>query len=234
MAVFSFFPLSSDFDIATMVLDPASVTSSQFILRDGLGGSIRFTGKGLVFSETGFVAGKITGFAEVNVAGQIVASATGLNLRADAFLQAVELAPLDNGLALFRRLTGGHDTIHGSDGEDVLTGGTGNDVIFGGRDADVLFSGLGNDTLTGGSDADVFVFRRFKDGANVITDFQDAGTGGQVESGDDLIGITRRAYRNMEVTQEEDGVLLTFSAGSSVKVLGWTLAEVGIEDFFFS
>lgn len=48
----------------------------------------------------------------------------------------------------------GNDSILGQDGDDLLNGGTGNDTIDGGNGADFLTGQEGDDSLRGGNDAD--------------------------------------------------------------------------------
>ena len=225
MPVFNYFPFYADTDDASLAIDPTSASASGFTLRDGAGVSISFTGQRLAYGATGPVSGLITGFTETNALGETVANATGVTLKVTAFLTALAKAPQDEGKAVFNLLTRGDDTMNGSSGDDILTGGRGKDLLLGNAGDDVFHSGLGNDTLTGGEGADVFVFQRNRDGANVITDFED---------GVDLIGMNIPGYKNMVVVQEADGVLLTFSATTSVKVLGLNAADIGLDDFLFA
>ncbi len=224
MPVFNFFPFDIDIDAANLTLVPGSFSASGFALRDATGNSITFTGQRMTYDATGPVSGLMTGFAEANAQGETVDSATGLTLKVTAVLRALAKVPLDEGKAFFTLLTRGDDTINGSTGGDILAGGRGNDLLLGNAGDDDFLSGAGDDTLTGGEGSDVFVFQRNRDGANVITDFED---------GVDLIGMNIPGYKNMVITQEADGVLLTFSATSSVKVLGWDAANVGLDDFLF-
>lgn len=52
--------------------------------------------------------------------------------------------------------TGGNDTIHGTDGNDVIVAGDGNDTVYGLAGNDVICGGDGNDALYGGPGADVY------------------------------------------------------------------------------
>lgn len=64
-----------------------------------------------------------------------------------------------------------NDTLVGNGGDDTLSGMVGNDSLFGGSDNDRLIGGTGTDTLTGGTGYDTFVFNRFSEGVDTITDF---------------------------------------------------------------
>jgi len=64
-----------------------------------------------------------------------------------------------------------NDTLVGNGGDDTLSGMVGNDSIDGGAGADRLIGGTGTDTLTGGTGYDTFVFNRFSEGVDTITDF---------------------------------------------------------------
>lgn len=73
------------------------------------------------------------------------------------------------------------EVIHGTDGDDRLTGdnrdnrlegNAGHDNLNGGNGADILVGGLGADTLTGGEGPDVFLYEDAEEAAgDIITDF---------------------------------------------------------------
>ena len=52
----------------------------------------------------------------------------------------------------------GNDTITGGRGADILGGNDGDDTIIGGKEGDTITGGAGADILTGGDGADNFVF----------------------------------------------------------------------------
>lgn len=62
-------------------------------------------------------------------------------------------------------------TLIGTNGVNVLRGGSAADTITGGQGADTLTGGGGADVLTGGADADRFVWKDKTEGADAITDF---------------------------------------------------------------
>ncbi|MCW1920509.1 hypothetical protein NX862_17245 [Rhodobacter sp. KR11] len=225
LAVFTYFSVDSDTNSASIALDLTSLTATQFVLRDAFGAAITLTGSGLVYGTTGPIGGKITGVTETTTTGATAFSGSGFNLKATAVAQAMILAPVDDGAAAFALLTRGNDTVNGSDNEDYLTGGRGKDTLLAGAGQDVLRGGIGDDMLTGGADTDVFIFMRYRDGADVITDFADGGPT------DDFIQISRLAYKNMVATEDATGVTLTLSETSSIKVLGWSLEDMGRDDF---
>lgn len=65
----------------------------------------------------------------------------------------------------------GKDWLVGALGDDLLAGGAGSDRLIGNFGDDTIMGNLGSDRLTGGSDADRFLFRRPKEGIDIITDF---------------------------------------------------------------
>ena len=85
-----------------------------------------------------------------------------------------ELSSVEN-----RSLTGGGDVIFGDANDSLIDGGGGADFIDG---------GTGNDTLIGGDDDDTFVFGAGF-GADIISDFDDAGSDEVDASGAGLILI---------------------------------------------
>lgn len=70
----------------------------------------------------------------------------------------------------------GNDTIIGSATQNTLFGNGGNDVLFGGGGEDELIGGLGRDRLRGGDGNDAFIYRSFREGGDVITDFTNLTT----------------------------------------------------------
>lgn len=226
LAVFTHFNVNSDTDSATMALDLTTMTPTQFVFRDAFGAAVTFFGTGLTYGPTGPTGGLVRGVEEKTIAGDTAFSCSGLKLNSAAVAQAMALVTVDDGRAVFTLLTRGNDTVRGSDNEDYLFGGKGADRLLGGRGTDFLESGAGNDTLTGGAGADTFFFTTRGDGVNVITDFADSG-----RLSDDFLSISRAAYRDMTMAEDANGVLLVFSATSSAYVAGWTLAEVGRDDF---
>ena len=64
----------------------------------------------------------------------------------------------------------------GSDGDDLLRGGSGHDSLHGGGGADTLQGGADADVLTGDAGADVFLFAKLSDSAwsapDLITDLE--------------------------------------------------------------
>ncbi|NBZ89085.1 calcium-binding protein [Stagnihabitans tardus] len=226
LALFTHFNVNSDTDSATMALDLTSLTPSQFVFRDAFGAAITFFGTGLTYGPTGPTGGLVRGFEEKTIAGDTAFSGSGFKLNAAALAEAMALVAVDDGRAIFAMLTRGNDTVRGSANEDYLVGGQGADRLFGAGGSDYLESGAGNDTMTGGAGSDWFFFKTRGDGVNVITDFIDTN-----RINDDFLHISRAAYRDMTTAEDANGVLLVFSASSSVYVAGWTLAEIGRDDF---
>lgn len=124
----------------------------------------------------------------------------------------------------------GRDQIYGGTGSDTLKGGAHGDRLFGGADDDTLDGGAGNDLLTGNRGNDVFVFAD-GGGADRIQDFaakNDAekidltGVSGLVSFADDLQGLMQ---------QQGDDVLIDFSQGDSLLLLGVSLTDLDAMDF---
>src|SRR5436190_2080522 len=76
--------------------------------------------------------------------------------------------------------------FRGTEGPDILTGGTENDTLLGLGGNDTLNGGPGNDTLTGGDGSDRFFFGA-NPGIDTIADFS---------SGQDFIALDHMAYGN--------------------------------------
>ncbi len=84
--------------------------------------------------------------------------------------------------------SGGNDVLTGGDGEDQFYTSDGNDTINGGKGADRVFAGAGNDIVTGGDGADRLTADEGNDLINggTGTDWIFAGNGNDtVEAGDD-------------------------------------------------
>lgn len=141
----------------------------------------------------------------------------------------------------------GADEIHGGAGNDTVYGGTGRDVIylnqgddvfyddaetgFAGSDRvyghlgdDTFYSGGGNDTLWGGSGADTFVFYTGNE-VDTIADFED---------GIDIIvfDVAGLDYGGLTLTQSGSTAVITYSGGT-IQLSGFSLADLGQDDFVF-
>lgn len=93
------------------------------------------------------------------------------------------------GNELSNRMVGGDgvDRLNGNGGNDTLDGGLRNDILIGDSGKDVLVGGFGNDVLTGGSDEDAFVYNNYREGGDLITDFNNE---------EDLIRIRQSGFSN--------------------------------------
>lgn len=85
----------------------------------------------------------------------------------------------------------GDDTIYGQDGNDTISGGNGNDILLDVLDATVTatspVSKADADILTGGAGDDRFVYTRFNDAGDIITDFG---------NGNDVLDLRRDLFAN--------------------------------------
>lgn len=226
MARFIHYPYTSGIEGAILTFDPTSATPDGFLLLDTNGAFLQVRGTGLTYDGEGPIGGLVTGITEYSALEEPQLQVTGLRVTIPDFALALQAVPADEGFAFFALLTRGRDVVRGGTGDDVLLGGRQADRIYGGRGEDYIIGGHGDDQLWGGGQSDVFVFNRHNDGADVIHDFIDRNG-----RGDDLIQITRGAYRNMVAEQTETGVRLVFSATSSVEIKGWSLDQIGADDF---
>lgn len=123
---------------------------------------------------------------------------------------------------------GGDDLLRGKGGNDELDGDSGNDTLLGGAGRDTLEGGTGDDVLTGGRGADEFEFER-GDGNDRITDFQ---------NGVDVIDLDDFTFAEVQAViagaqQDGDDVLLTLSAGTTVRIEGFDVGNLDLSDFTF-
>jgi hypothetical protein len=73
---------------------------------------------------------------------------------------------------------GGHHTVHGSYGNDILRGGDGNDTLRGIAGNDQIDAGAGDDTIHGGADDDTIVGGPGRDSINGDGDYSGTTLGG--------------------------------------------------------
>jgi peroxidase len=143
----------------------------------------------------------------------------------NAFLAYDRIGGDDNA----NNLTGsdGRDLLIGLGGHDRLEGGAGDDQLVGGGGRDRLVGGAGNDILEGGDGRDVFVVRR-GNGNDVISDF----------SSNDVVDLSRAAaggrFRNLDLRETDDGVVLTLADGGTVTFEGLSLEDLDRDDFILS
>lgn len=101
--------------------------------------------------------------------------------------------------------TNGEDVIRGWGGSDHLFGNGGHDEINGGFGDDFITGGTGWDTLTGGKGADTFIYAKGDSGSHfdtsdIITDFN-AAEGDRIHLGN----FTPSAGQYLETTVFDDG-----------------------------
>ena len=98
--------------------------------------------------------------------------------------------------------TNAHNTITGTDGDDIIDGLAGNDTLFGGDGDDVLIGGLGADNLYGGEGNDTFVVTGTDIHADNFygEDGYDKILGGD---GDDTVRVS--SYTGSRTVEEIDG-----------------------------
>jgi peroxidase len=127
-------------------------------------------------------------------------------------------------------LTGdeGRDLLIGLGGHDRLEGGAGDDQLVGGGGRDRVVGGAGDDLLEGGEGRDTFVIRS-GNGHDVISDF----------SRNDVVDLSRAAagtgrFRNLDLRETDDGVVLTLADGGTVTFEGLSLEDLDRDDFILS
>ena len=135
----------------------------------------------------------------------------------------------------------GNDTIDASSvpaSQAILTfiGGSGNDVILGSAGDDVLVGGAGNDVLRGGAGDDTFRFSLGEGGHDVIQAFE--AHGGDLHG--DIVALAGfadhgfdAAVANGHIAQSGANVVISGS-GSTITILGISLASLHPQDFLFS
>jgi hypothetical protein len=122
----------------------------------------------------------------------------------------------------------GRDLLIGLGGHDRLEGGAGDDQLVGGSGRDRLIGGAGDDILEGGEGRDVYVIRPGS-GHDVISDF----------SRNDVVDVSRVAagagrFRNLDLRETDDGVVLTLADGGTVTFEGLSLEDLDRDDFILS
>lgn len=125
----------------------------------------------------------------------------------------------------------GNDKLYGGNGDDYIQGGQGNDIIYGGAGDDYIDSYYldGDDKITGGEGNDTFKFSAGLSGNDTITDFT-SGEDQIIISGTDWDDPTQLEEN---LSQTEDGVLLTLDDNTSVLLEGLTLEDISVDDFLF-
>ncbi|HEX8544792.1 MAG TPA: DUF4214 domain-containing protein [Pseudomonas sp.] len=103
---------------------------------------------------------------------------------------------IDNGYisAALNAVLGGHDTVYGSAGNDLIVGYGGDDSLFGNAGNDRIVSGIGNDFIDGGSGIDTVTYTTGKSSVQVSAN----GTGFVVVNNqgemDTLVNVERLAF----------------------------------------
>ena len=202
--------------------------ATGFEVVDSRGISVQIAGSGLTYDGDAFPVGGISGGSATAITfrdaqGHVLLTLTGFSV--DATLIDAKLFNASGNIFLK-----GRDTLNGSGVGDFLASGKGNDVLNGGAGNDLILGGTGSDTMRGDGGADSFIFALRDKGQDRITDFHDTG----VLATDDRIGCSQAMYDSMTATQSASGVTLHFGSAETVLVVGWTLAQIGLDDFALS
>ena len=116
--------------------------------------------------------------------------------------------------------------------DNVLQDGAGNDILYGLGGNDTFDGNLGDDTLYGGGGADRVVYA-YGDGHDHFIDFSLA-EGDTVDlSGTGAVGISNFAQLQSVMSQDVNGVWLTFSADNAVHLHNVTIADLTAQTFSF-
>ena len=99
-----------------------------------------------------------------------------------------------------------NETIHGTDGDDLIFGGLGKDSLFGLSGADILNGGAGADKMNGGGGKDTLDYDGSAAGVSV-----DLGAG--TASGGDATGDVFSGFENLAGSSQND--ILVGSAGTN-------------------
>lgn len=131
----------------------------------------------------------------------------------------------------------GVETISGGAGADIIYGNHGTDLLVGDADADTLFGGQDNDTLSGGAGADSLLGNKGDDslvggsgadtfrsgtanGNDTIADFN-AAEGDRINNFSNVAAFTDTA----------EGAFITYADGSTVTLIGVSVASLGNDAF---
>lgn len=165
---------------------------------------------GLVFAESGYLAGKLFLLAED--------SGTGNETPGNSEVVIFEGTPEDETVSG----GSGNDTLSGGDGDDTIDAGGGNDTLEGGAGDDNLFGGAGNDAIEGGAGNDNLFGGTGND--NIAggdgDDILDGGSGPDRMTG----GAGNDLYY---VDNKKDVVNETDNAGTSDTVPAVNLSDLG-------
>ncbi|WP_420860573.1 calcium-binding protein [Algirhabdus cladophorae] len=99
-------------------------------------------------------------FAPIDEIGALADEGMATYFGTDAAEELVGAAPTEDGGFMNGALlygNGGHDSLTGTDLDDMLSGGAGRDDIIGGKGNDLLLGGTGHDKLSGGADRDILI-----------------------------------------------------------------------------
>jgi Ca2+-binding RTX toxin-like protein len=131
----------------------------------------------------------------------------------------------DDTLIDIENVTGSNleDVLSGDDGANILTGNDGDDLISGGGGYDVINGGRGDDSLNGGSGKDEFLFA-IGDGADFITDFEDAL---------DVLIIEDLTFTDLVISQNGSDTLIELDSFTSITLEGVISSDVTEDDFKF-
>ena len=128
--------------------------------------------------------------------------------------------------------SGKRNKLDGQSGNDKLSGLSGNDILLGGNGRDVLIGGTGNDKLTGGGKADKFIFAGNFD-ADIITDFNTAGTGERI----DLSGVGSITgfsdLKNNHLSNVGGKAVIDAGGGNTITLNGVVKGDLSADDFLF-
>ncbi|GGI24311.1 beta strand repeat-containing protein [Bradyrhizobium guangdongense] len=195
---------------ATGFTDSGTFNSGTFNLFEGLGGNDNITGNGNTRIAYSQAAAAVTvdlslGTAHGTAAGDVAGVGTDT-------------------------ITGGVNSVQGSNFNDTLTGGAGNELFFGGGGADTISAGggndqitgqAGNDTIDGGAGTDMAIYTGLSSAYTITT-----LAGGQIQVADSNASRDGTdVLTNVEVLQFSD-VTTLLSSGSAANPID--LSNMGL------
>lgn len=177
-----------------MVLDSTTVNLEDLDYKlELIGNTFSLDGSG---NATGTItSAKLYLFDLATMSWQVQVAISGLNYSFQGFVDQAQFSDYD----AWQYLLKGGDSITGSAGEDLFSGGASNDTLDGGDGRDYLSGGGGNDSILGGAGSDWLDGNGDWFGINAPTNDNDTLVGG---AGNDLYTIENSGDLVIEVAGE--------------------------------
>ena len=128
-------------------------------------------------------------------------------------------------------ITGGVNSVLGSNFNDTLTGGSGSDFLIGNGGNDTINGLAGNDSLTGGLGADTFIYAN-GGGADFIGDFNH-GEGDRIDL-TAVSGIFSFADVQSRASQQGPNTLIDLGGGNTITLANVIVGNLVAGDFILN